>query len=74
MVTNVTIIFEKFLKPKMDRFRGLKGFFGGIFLFPSLEFILTGEICQKLHSIWSIWAPRAPFVIYTPIYGVTTLC
>ena len=31
MVTIVTIIFEKFLKPKMDRFRSLKGFFGGIF-------------------------------------------
>ena len=44
-------------------------FLGGIFLFSSPEFILAGEICQKPHSIWSIWAPRAPFLIYTPIYG-----
>ena len=45
-------------------------FLGGIFLFSSPEFILAGEICKKTHSIWSIWAPRAPFVISAPpIWG-----
>ena len=39
---------------------------GLYFFIFSTEFILAGEICQKPHSIWSIWAPRAPFVIYTP--------
>ena len=72
----VAIIFRNSWKPrKMDLFCGLKSFFyGGIFLFSIQEFIWAGEICQKPHLIWSIWAPRAPFVIYTLIYGVTTLC
>ena len=48
----------------------LHPFVGGIFLFSSPEFILAGEICKKKHSIWSIWAPRAPFVISPPpIWG-----
>ena len=34
----------------------------------------TQRFAKKTHLIWSIWAPRAPFVIYAPIYGVTTLC
>ena len=40
------------------------------FLFSSVELILVGDICQKTasaHSVWSIWAPRAPFVTYTPM-------
>ena len=53
----------------MDLFCGLNVFLGGIFLFSSPEFTLAGEICQKPHLIWSIWAPRAPFVIYTPIWS-----
>ena len=28
----------------------------------------TQRFSEKAHLIWSIWAPRAPFVIYTPIY------
>ena len=44
-------------------------FWGGIFLFFSPEFILAGETCEKPYWILSIWAPRAPFVIYTPKYG-----
>ena len=35
-------------------------------MFSSKEFLLAGDICQKLHSIWAIWDPRAPFLIYTP--------
>ena len=34
----------------------------------------TQRFAKKKHLIWSICAQRAPFVIYTPIYGVTTLC
>ena len=59
---------------KMDLFCGLRFFYGGIFLFSIQEVKWPGEICQKPHLIWSIWAPRAPFVLYTLIYGVTTLC
>ena len=45
-------------------------FLGGNFLFSSPELVMAGEICKKTHSIWSIWAPRAPFVIFPPpIWG-----
>ena len=58
---HVVLIFGYSWKPrKFDLFGG------GNFLFSSPEFTLAGEICQKPHLIWSIWAPRAPFVIYTP--------
>ena len=64
----VTFIFGNSRKPRKGHlFCGLKNiFFVVFFLFSSPAFRLAGEICQKTHSIWSIWAPRAPFVIYTP--------
>ena len=59
---------------KWTFFATKKVFLGGNFLFSSPELVMAGEICKKPHSIWSIWAPRAPFVIFPPLYEVTTLC
>ena len=69
---NLHLHFRKFVTT-LKNIPFFQPFFGCNFLLSSPEFILACEICQKLHSIWSIWAPRAPFVIYTPIYGVATL-
>ena len=63
---HVVLIFRYSWKPrKMVLFAAWTVFLGGIFLLSNPEFILAGVICQKPHSIWSIWAPRAPFVIFT---------
>ena len=52
---------------KYGPFSGPKKCFWVVFFwFSSPELILAGETCQKPHSILSIWAPRALFVIYTP--------
>ena len=42
--------------------------------FFSLEFRITGEISQNMHSIWSIWIPIQCHVSNLHPHGVTTLC
>ena len=55
---------------KWTFFATKKVFLGGSFMFSSPELVMAGEICKKTHSIWSIWAPRALFVIFPPpIWG-----
>ena len=54
----MAIIFRNsWIRRKMDLFCSLKSDFCVVFFVFQPEFILAGEICQKPHPFWPIWAP-----------------
>ena len=70
--------FRKFVKTlKKKTFLQPKRYFlVPSFYFPFLNSYRQLRFAKKTNSIWSIWnsKSRAPFAIYTPIYGDTTGC